>query len=121
MNRYINVLNQNSWYTDKNNISFSYIVLVKILLLLSLPYACLTKLHDTGVCVKAVFLSRFHFSGGRLEFSEGLLASKSDGPSIDIFINCSKCSVVKRFRRSVNILFIVLKSRPTVAVLIWCR
>ncbi len=32
--------------------------------------------------------------------------------------NCSKCSVVKRFLRSVNILFIVLKSLSTVAVLI---
>jgi len=32
--------------------------------------------------------------------------------------NCSKCSVVKRFLRSLNILFIVLKSLSTVAVLI---
>ncbi|CAF4224351.1 unnamed protein product, partial [Rotaria sp. Silwood2] len=44
--------------------------------------------------------------------------SKSDGSSIDILINCSKCSVVKLYRRSVNILFIALKSRSTVAVLI---
>ncbi|CAF2575722.1 unnamed protein product [Rotaria sp. Silwood2] len=33
-------------------------------------------------------------------------------------INCSKCSVVKRFHRSVNFLFIVLKSRSIVTVLI---